>query len=217
MFNYCPACLSKNLIKKKSYKKFWNCKNCGSLFQPEGVSFKSYNLTYFQERGHDKSNFIINQAKLKTFKNFWEILGNNINQPILEVGSASGLSLKAALEMGLNIYGYDLDPCVIELCKENNINQERLIIQDFKKIKNLTFGTVAFFDSFEHIPDVQKFLTNLNTYLKEICTVIIVIPNAESLSRIILGNFWPHFTEDHWIHYTEKALKIIFNEFNFKL
>jgi hypothetical protein len=47
--------------------------------------------------------------------------------------------------------------------------------------------------------------------------VLLVAPDAGSLSRRIMGSLWPFHGPDHWVHYTLKGVKELFGRQGFQM
>jgi SAM-dependent methyltransferase len=216
-YRYCPAC-SSAAKKRLSIRSqiFFICSKCNTLWLPGGPQFNNYDLSYIKERGHDISSLVMYNAKKKTFNNFWKKLGK-ISGPVLEVGCSTGIALKVAQEMGLDIYGLDVNENILEFVEMQGISKERVSISEFKTFSGKRFKAVAFFDSFEHLPDPKLFLSELKNYLTDKAILLIVIPIADSFSRRILGKYWPYYSFDHWIHYTLKGLEVLFSKYGIKI
>jgi SAM-dependent methyltransferase len=220
LFQYksCPACSGtpKNNQLVIRSKSFSICSNCGTLWLTEGPKYEDYDDQYIKMRGHNEISSVIDYAKMSTFRSLWRKLGQ-IKGPVLEVGFSTGASLKVAQDMGIDIYGLEVNKSIIEFVEKRGIPRKKISVNGLKKFLNKKFNAVAFFDSFEHLPDPQKFLSELRPYLADGAAILIVIPNGGAISRKLLGRFWPHYVTDHWVHYTVKGLRILLNNFNIKI
>jgi SAM-dependent methyltransferase len=158
---------------------------------------------------------VINSKK-RTFKKLWGKL-KYISGPILEVGCSAGFSLRVALDMGLDIYGLEVNKNVIESLSGQGISADRISVNGLRAFVNKRFEAVAFFDSFEHLPDPRGFLSELTAYLLDGAYIIIVLPNGGSISRKVLGRYWPHYVIDHWVHYTLRGIRMLLSVYNIKI
>ncbi|HAM52733.1 MAG TPA: hypothetical protein DCP92_19315 [Nitrospiraceae bacterium] len=63
-----------------------------------------------------------------------------------------------------------------------------------------------FQDSFEHLADPAAFFDWLSKNSSEQAQLLIVLPEAGSISERLLGRFWPHKLNDHRFHWSRKGL-----------
>lgn len=220
MMNYkrCPACSGHAQKRHLSIRSqsFLLCSQCRTLWLRNGPQFNNYDSIYIRERGHDESSLTINKSKARTFRKFWSKLGK-IGGPVLEVGCSTGISLKVALDIGYDVYGLDVNESLPEIVERQGIPRKRISLKGLNAFYKKKFVAVAFFDSFEHLPDPNNFLSELLPYLSDGCVFLIVIPNAGSISRKLLGRYWPHYGVDHWVHYTLKGLKTLFSKYRIRI
>lgn len=213
-YKQCPACTGSakrhSLIIRQ--QTFSICSKCKTLWLSNGYLFNNYDSQYIHNRGHDASSLIINNAKKHTFRKFWSKLGK-MSGPVLEIGCSTGLSLKAAQDIGLDIYGLDVNDDIIKFVERWGISRKRVSVNGLKVFNNKRFKAVAFFDSFEHIPDPEVFLSELVNYLADGAIIIMVIPDGGAFTRKLLGRYWPHYCEDHWVHYTRIGLETLFSRY----
>ena len=214
----CPACQgsaeNKRLIVCSRY--FLICSECRTLWSPESTQFGSYDSEYLQARGLQINGSTIDAAKRRTFREFWNKIGD-LSGPVLEVGCSTGISLRAAQDRGLDIYGLEVNKDILKFMKKDGIAQERVSVNGLKAFSGKKFAGAAFFDSFEHLAEPAGFLSELVTYLSDRAVIIIVAPNAGSLSRKIFASSWLHYTPDHWVYYTLNGLKKLFSRYNIQI
>jgi hypothetical protein len=75
----------------------------------------------------------------------------------------------------------------------------------------------VFLDSFEHIGDPAGFLAWLTENSGDSARVLLVAPDAGSLSARLMGRYWPHRLPDHPFHWTRKGLTDLFDRHGFRL
>ena len=65
----------------------------------------------------------------------------------------------------------------------------------------------------EHVPDVQKQITELKRLLKPNGTIIIAVPNFNSYDAKHYGVFWAAFdVPRHLTHFSKTAIKMLFQK-----
>jgi hypothetical protein len=72
-----------------------------------------------------------------------------------------------------------------------------------------------FLDSFEHIPHPGTFLTWMSKNTAPNARVVLVAPEAGSISDRLLGKLWPHKLEDHVFHWSRKGICSFFDSYGF--
>lgn len=215
-YSKCPACSGQPEGKRffVCSQDFFACSDCNTLWFPEGPKYNKYDYEYMDERGHHLP--VIKKSKELNFRKFWRKLGVFAG-PALEVGCATGISLKVARDLGIDIYGLEVNEEMAELIVAQGISRERVSVNGLKEFAGKKFQAVTFFDSFEHIPNPKIFLSELVTYLSNHAKLLIVIPIANSISRRLMGRYWPHYVVDHWVHYTLEGLETLFGRYNIEI
>jgi SAM-dependent methyltransferase len=203
----CPACLKPNPEKTG----FIECLGCRTLYF-NGERDYTYDLSYFEARAHHEPG--VASAKIRTFTSFWKRL-LPVQGKALEVGCGIGLGLKAALGLGIDAYGFDIATSILE--KVTADIRPRIAIGDLNKLSAHKFDAVAFFDSFEHIPDPDRFLAEMGKLVVPGTRLIFTLPRADSLSRHMMGKYWPYFSPDHFVHYSLKGMKEILSRSGYRI
>lgn len=67
-----------------------------------------------------------------------------------------------------------------------------------------------FQDSFEHIPDPATFADWMRVHSSASAEILLVAPRGDSLSRRLMGRFWPHKLPDHQFHWSHAGLAEFF-------
>ncbi|MCX5768975.1 MAG: methyltransferase domain-containing protein [Candidatus Hydrogenedentes bacterium] len=216
----CPACgsLPTGPMRRRGGGLYNHCPACATQWRPEGATFHNYNSDYFHNRAHNDTDSSVSRAKLQTFRRFWRtITSTEPSGPILEIGCSAGLALRAGLEAGLDVYGFDVTKDILPLVQANGVGPERVAVGNLADIPNRNYAVCAFFDSFEHVPEPGPFLDRLAEVLAPDCLLLMVLPMADTLSNHLLGGLWPHYLPDHWVHYTKKGLTTLLNARGFTL
>ncbi|HQX44026.1 MAG TPA: class I SAM-dependent methyltransferase [Saprospiraceae bacterium] len=122
---------------------------------------------YFNEQSITTEKYVIPYIR--------EIRNIDTNSVILEVGCGEGGNLEPFLKMGCKVYGIDILDHQIQIARRifedhpmnHNLN---LIAEDIYKIKPEalpSFDVIFLRDVIEHIPDQQKFMHFIKSFLKE--------------------------------------------------
>jgi hypothetical protein len=73
-----------------------------------------------------------------------------------------------------------------------------------------------FLDSFEHLPEPERFLAWLTGCSAQRTDVLVVAPEAGSASERWLGTLWPHRLPDHRFHWSRRGLEEHFAAHGFR-
>lgn len=210
MIDTCPACgalPSGRRITTRS-GELLECNDCATLWRETGGEYAGYGDDYFALRGHIGERENVRDAKIKTFRYFWRQAGPVAGFAGLEIGCATGWGLVAGRDLGMDMRGMD----VAEESKRYAIERgfsEGTVVSNLSDLGATRFRVVGFFDALEHIPDPKPFLRMLRTHLDDEAELIIVIPRADGIARALLGQLWPHYIPDHWVHYSRKGMEAL--------
>ena len=74
-----------------------------------------------------------------------------------------------------------------------------------------------FQDSFEHIPDPNRLTQWMARYSSPRAYILLVAPNADALSRKMMGPLWLHNVPDHVVYYSRAGVGSIFASAGFRI
>lgn len=126
----------------------------------------------------------------------------------MEVGCATGLGLVAGRNQGWKMFGLDVADSAAKHAIDKGFPTGS-VVKSLSELKSGLFSAVGFFDALEHIPDPAEFLIKLEKHLLPNAEIIIVLPRADTLSRRLLGRWWPHYLPDHWVHFTHEGIRLL--------
>ena len=158
------------------------------------------------------------QTFSKSLKKIIKILNlQNLSQKhFLDIGSASGIFLKALKNSGFKEEGYEPSKWMVNYGKEKyeiNINQGFIDnINDNKK-----FDLISFWDVLEHVTDLDKTLKKVDTISKKNAYLIINVPDNDSLACKLMGKNWPFYLNVHLYYFDKKSLEKVLKKYKFKL
>lgn len=160
-----------------------SCKNCGFVFVRNTQSQKEYNRYYKEMSCYEEERDHGFHSK------YVEILSKNVikSSKIIDVGCSTGHLLFLLKKSGFNnVYGIDPSPrCKTITKKKYNINIDTLNLFSLKA--NKKYDCVILAAVLEHIGDLKKAITVVNSILAENGKVFISVPDAE--------NFYKDFEE----------------------
>jgi len=110
-------------------------------------------------------------------------------QKLLEVGCGNGQTLATMRKMGWDVEGVDVDPVSLELAKSRGlvVHQGRL---NELKLKAEGYDAIYMHHVVEHLHDAAGMIAECARILKPAGKLVIVTPNARSLSLSIFKENW---------------------------
>lgn len=119
---------------------------------------------------------------------------------VLDIGSASGVSLLEIKRLGAEAYGVEPDPNAQGIAKKLKLKVYKGFITDnpFPEIK---FDYITASQVIEHDPDPKSFLLAAKSKLKENGLIILSFPNFDALYRKIFGKRWLHYHVPYHINF----------------
>ena len=200
---------------------YFRCPECSLIFQDPRVSFKQediYNAAYIQKRSQDPGNLNIAQPRIKTAQHYYRWVEKFVKKGnLLEVGCATGISLKIAQDQGWKVFGVEVNEKAALIANgvlNADLVQVGLLNNDM--FPDEYFSLVTLFDVIEHIPHPIEFLSILNKKISPGGSILFVTPNVSTLSFKILKNKWPHFVQEHLALYSPKSMNRLLKETGFR-
>ncbi len=179
----CPCCNSDktyNILNIDRYTIF-KCKFCKLIFSTPFPTNEELKL-FYQGFLFNQPNLNTKDKLIRTKKNYLQNIFNTENMNLsgktfLDYGGGTGLSFKAASELGLDSYYFDLDEEAIQFVKEYFNLSENNLIKDLMSC-NITFDFILSDNVIEHVTDPKSFVLDLYNKLNKEGALIIKTPNA---------------------------------------
>jgi SAM-dependent methyltransferase len=138
----------------------------------------SNNPKFTGERMSNHPESLLYKTSLERYKFAREYVEN---KNVLDIACGSGYGSAHLAEEASSVFGADVDKKTIEYCKhkylQKNLNflqiEKDQMIEEFKNF----FDVVVSLETIEHISDYERFLNNLNIYLKNDGILILSTPN----------------------------------------
>jgi len=199
---------------------YFRCPECSLIFQDPRVSSKQediYNADYIQKRSQDPGNLNIAGPRIKTAQHYYRWVERFVKKGnLLEVGCATGISLKVAQDQGWKVFGVEVNEKAALMANgvlKDNLVKVGLLNNDM--FPDEYFSLVTLFDVIEHIPNPLEFLSILHKKTAPGGSILLVTPNVDTLSFKILKNKWPHFVQEHLALYSPQSMHRLLKETGF--
>lgn len=127
---------------------------------------------------------------------------------LLDVGCAAGFLLDVAADRGFDAYGLDLNERAVALARRRHDGRVRCGTLDASAFPGLEFDVITLVDVFEHVTDPAGLLAAARSRLAPEGLLAVLLPNADSLVRRVLGARWPHYAAEHVFHWTPRSLEL---------
>ncbi|MCX6118625.1 MAG: methyltransferase domain-containing protein [Proteobacteria bacterium] len=135
-----------------------------------------------------------------------------------EVGFGGGAVLSFLQQECGEAYGIETVTLSIENAISRGIPKERLFnALSLPPVIQKKIDLWIFLDSFEHIPNPGEFLSWMENNTAPRADIILVAPQAGSLSEVLLGRLWPHKLPDHPFQWSKVGIESLFAQRGFEL
>ncbi len=230
----CGADNSAPLIQARDYRyghpEMFNivkCQHCGLIYLNPRPIAESVLERY-------KEDYIPNEKidNLKRSREFFKkILGplwyriggsygvsdTKVKGRFLDIGCAKGDVLEAARDMGADVYGIELNPEFVKICKDKNLNVRCGTVEDSACPDNY-FDIIWMSQIIEHLPSPRNSLKEIGRILKPGGRLCIFCPNRGSYLSKLFGKYWHGWhIPFHYYAYTKETITKLATECGFKV
>lgn len=130
-------------------------------------------------------------------------------QKVLDIGSASGVSLLEIQSLGGDAYGVEPDPNAARLAKQLRLKVFTGFIID-NPFHGEKFDVISASQVIEHTPDPRAFLAAVARRMKNDGQVILSFPNLDAFYRKIFGRRWLHWhIPYHYNFFTRRSFELL--------
>jgi len=127
---------------------------------------------------------------------------------ILDIGAGTGEFLKLAKDKNWNVHGVEPN-LKARLFSEK---KEVLLKERIEDFSNQKFDVVTLWHVLEHLPDLEKVTTQLESFLNPRGILIIAVPNYKSYDATYYKNYWAAYdTPRHLWHFSRKSMNSLFS------
>ena len=218
----CPCCGS-TFIKKKFYKNEFQinkCLNCKTLFVenlPNSINLKHI---YESESYYGCLNTAsVDRIKRENKRRLNFIKKIKISGSILDIGTAKGLLLDCAKEIGYDTFGIEISEANAKLCESKGHKVFCGTLDEFidNNIFPKKFDIICCLDVIEHTENPQKFIYSIIGLMNSHSLLVLSTPNYSGLFSFVLGKNDPFMTPpEHLNFFSKKGLSILLAKYGLK-
>jgi SAM-dependent methyltransferase len=175
------------------------CGVCGSFWDLDSLAAEpAYDADYPEKRGHFDPT--VGALKVRSLDHWVRVSGAKLTGAhVCEVGFGGGSCLPYLAERARKLTGLEANQVTIDHARGLGVKATLLDVRSLPKLEE-PVDLWLFQDSFEHIPDPTAFMRWMVENSSPRGEILIVLPRADSLSRKLLGRFWPHKLPVHQFH-----------------
>ena len=240
----CPNCLknSYKIIKKNNYSNIKSIEDLKNIYKSSAdellidqlVECNECQFQYLNPRV--KSNVIISSYsensdethvaqdmhRYKTFKKrirkIIKLLkiSNVKNKNFLDIGSASGICLKAIKDLGFKEEGFEPSNWMVNYGKEKyHVNLKSGSIENIKTDKK--YDLISMWDVLEHVTDLNENLKKIKILSHNQTILIMNVPDIDSLMCKLMKSKWPFYLSVHLYYFNKRTIELFFRKYGFNL
>lgn len=204
-------------LPDKIHYQIVKCNKCGLVRSTPTADIGHLNKLYEKSLlTYDDEIKNLTTTYINTIKSILKTLPKDAN--ILEIGCGNGFVLEKIYNLGYkNIFG--VEPSIDATAKINSKIKKNIITNILKPgiFNKENFDFIFFFQTFDHIPEPNKFLKECFNLLKPNGKILAFNHNIDSLSSKILREKSPIIDIEHTFLYSPKTIKTIFQKNGFMI
>lgn len=183
--------------------------NLGSYYESEDyISHTDSKRSLFEKLYHAvKQKALRDKVKLIT-----GLTGSKGN--LLDIGAGTGDFANEAQKSGWTVSGFEPSEKARTIAKFKGV----VLVDDTAELSDGTFDVITMWHVLEHVPDVEKQITELKRLVKPGGHIIIAVPNFKSFDANYYGAYWAAYdVPRHLLHFSKTAIEKLFGEHDIKL
>lgn len=192
------------------------CPVCGSFWDLEACAgHMEYTDAYPLERMHFDPQ--VGNLKVSSLKQWLSTLNLDPRHDVAcEVGFGGGYCLAHLRGFAQEVFGLEAVPANIAHAHSLGVPSSCLFsFHERPRVLPRRVSLWLFLDSFEHILELDTFMPWLVENASDRARLLIVAPDANSLSQRYLGRFWPHKLAEHLFHWSSEGLAALCQQYGF--
>jgi hypothetical protein len=182
------------------------CRRCGSFWDLDSLATEvAYDADYPAKRGHFDER--VGALKVRSLRGWIRMSGASLSgKHVCEVGFGGGTCLPFLIQNARRVTGLEANPVTIERVRKTGLKIDLVDVRSLPPTLTAPVDLWLFQDSFEHIPDPASFADWMVANSSPNAEILIVLPRGDSMSRRLMGRFWPHKLPDHQFHWSRAGL-----------
>jgi 2-polyprenyl-3-methyl-5-hydroxy-6-metoxy-1,4-benzoquinol methylase len=197
----------------------YSCLNCGLVFLENYQEDRNFmyddNYTVW---GKATESAEVIESKREAFRHQLASLKKFINpkgKRLLDIGTGNGYLLDVAKEMGFDCYGLDVSEYSCSIAKQRFPG--RIFNGPMEKARyKAKFDVITMTDILEHIHDPHSFFQAVIKNLKPGGYVLVITPDTDSTTRVILGRNWFQYKYEHVLCWNGKSIRQLMSDFGLR-
>ena len=183
-----------------------DCSVCGSYWDLESCAqIVPYDAQYPEVRGHFDPR--VGRLKVKTLARWLDRARVDVRgKRVCEVGFGGGTCLPLLASRAKRVLGLEANQAAIDRVRESGLSADLYHVDRLPERFDEPVDLWIFQDSFEHIPEPSAFLEWMSATSASNAEILLVAPRADSLSRRVMGRWWPHKLPDHQFQWSRAGL-----------
>ena len=188
-----------------------HCKNCGAEWQERPEEFVYTEDYYKKIWGYsEETDAFVEQSKFVMSKRVLSIIKKYNPKTILDIGCGLGYLLSFLKEYDAE--GVEISTFARAIAEKRTGKKVYTSLKEIKK----KYDALIFYDSFEHIADQEQLYKDIKRLLNPDGKVIVIMPDASSVTAKLMGKYWIEYKKDHVLFYSKKAFKMQLEKHDFK-
>ncbi|MCX7546585.1 class I SAM-dependent methyltransferase [Xanthomarina sp. F1114] len=142
---------------------------------------------------------------------------NFTNKKLLDIGCGTGDFLETAKNDSWNIFGIEPNKQARDIANKKTKNAVFNVEQLLEFEKN-SFDVITLWHVLEHLPNLEKQISNLQELLKPEGTLVIAVPNYKSYDALYYKKFWAAFdVPRHLWHFSQESISNLISKKDMKV
>jgi 2-polyprenyl-3-methyl-5-hydroxy-6-metoxy-1,4-benzoquinol methylase len=215
----CPACGQAGNVYRwdffEPHISWFKCPSCSSEFlvpQPSDERLAEIYSPAYYEPWKREAEIIVQQSKRRTFLRALAHVSIGASTRLLDVGCAQGEFAAAAVELGGQVAGVDLNARAIEVARTQVPNATFYCGELSPQIVGPGWDIITMFDFIEHVRDPVATLKAAASVLSSSGRLLISTPCVGSVAHKVLGSRWPQYREEHLVLFSQRGLEAALNQ-----
>ena len=159
----------------------------------------------------------------KSRRQILDVLNHTVAGPLLDIGCSLGYTLEAALGLGLDPIGVEVDARAVERCRQMGFLVEQTSMSQLPFDDN-QFQIVTMKHVLEHTPEPRTVLQEVHRVLRPGGGLFIAVPHLHYHKAIRSPETYRFFNfqgdgkgDGHYVYYTPDSLALMLNRLGFKV